>query len=313
VCPSGVSHDVLTSQKQELVGEIGFLPLSNANPSRTSNLRIFLTNGLHVPYDLNVDVEVVQYTAVTNGLGPGTFRYKRDLDQIWSPPIAFDLRAAQTNTMNLPETAAQLVAPIKGVKRGTGVYAYFDATGISATTYMVAGDRFYFNITANGGRDYRGTDDNTAHSVQECSGRGTCSSGACACVPGFGGPACERTTCPNDCSGHGMCQPLQRFAAMVAESSPNAARSLQTGATVDVKYSLAFDAKKQYSCFCEIGFRGVDCADVACPSGPDPMGGLGGAEGRECSGRGSCDTSTGTCQCAQGYFGARCEARSTFV
>ena len=54
------------------------------------------------------------------------------------------------------------------------------------------------------------------------------------------------------------------------------------------------------------------CA-VECPSGPDPMGGDGGAEGRDCSGRGTCDYTSGACSCYKGFVGERCEATSTWV
>lgn len=42
-----------------------------------------------------------------------------------------------------------------------------------------------------------------AHALSECSNRGTCdrATGECSCFAGFTGSACQRTSCPNDCSG----------------------------------------------------------------------------------------------------------------
>ena len=34
----------------------------------------------------------------------------------------------------------------------------------------------------------------------------------CVCYPGYGGTACQRNVCPNDCSDHGTCRNNQDFA-----------------------------------------------------------------------------------------------------
>ena len=51
---------------------------------------------------------------------------------------------------------------------------------------------------------------NTAHAEAECSNRGSCdyATGLCDCSDGFEGSACEKSKCPNACSGHGVCMSL---------------------------------------------------------------------------------------------------------
>lgn len=55
-----------------------------------------------------------------------------------------------------------------------------------------------------------------AHQPSECSSRGTCDRalGLCTCFVGFEGAACQRTSCPNDCSGHGVCVSIKQMAQL---------------------------------------------------------------------------------------------------
>ena len=169
----------------------------------------------------------------------------------------------------------------------SGLYIYFDVTQTTIGT-VFNNDAYYLNVTANDGLGLVPQDANTAHQFLECSGRGTCDrmAGACQCVAGYTGDACQRTSCPNDCSGNGICQSQAYFVSDVASS---------TG--INYAYS-GFDAASAYGCKCDSGFRGADCSQSECPSGPDPMKGPGGAEGMDCSGRGLCDYTKGVCKCA---------------
>jgi len=126
---------------------------------------------------------------------------------------------------------------------------------------------------------------NDAHPVVECSNKGSCDRklGECRCYSGYQGMACERTDCPNDCSGKGVCMTMKALAN-------------NFGAT----YSTPWDAEKHMGCKCDIGYRGPDCSLKECPSGDDVLGGDGRTEGRDCSGRGSCDYGAGLCRCFQG-------------
>lgn len=72
----------------------------------------------------------------------------------------------------------------------------------------------------------------SAHRVAECSDRGICdrSTGVCRCDQDFTGKACERTRCPNDCSGHGQCLSMMRLA--------NTTSALPLSAGVKYQYNV---------------------------------------------------------------------------
>jgi hypothetical protein len=139
------------------------------------------------------------------------------------------------------------------------------------------------------------TADNEGHGRAECARQGECDrkTGLCKCFPGYTGDACERTVCPNDCSGRGTCITQSQFAIEASKS-----------------YNTPWDQVKHQGCLCDIGSRGPDCSLRECPSNTDIMGGKGANEGRDCSGRGLCDYETGLCTCFSGYYGTRCQSQT---
>ena len=137
---------------------------------------------------------------------------------------------------------------------------------------------------------------NDIHSIEECSNKGKCdrTNGICICFYGFEGLACERTICPNQCNLNGYCMTQQELA-------DDAKR----------KYSTPWDSSKIVGCVCDLGFRGADCSQVECPSGPDVIGGYGNESGRDCSGRGTCDYTVGVCNCYTGFYGRACQNQAS--
>jgi hypothetical protein len=136
---------------------------------------------------------------------------------------------------------------------------------------------------------------------KECSDMGVCNrfSGECTCHPGFGGIACARSDCPNNCNGHGMCRSNKQFAEKYARAMStalnlkyflpkcrNAAGVTQyeeENCARDVEhiddyfhaymatYDEAWDSNLQWGCDCDGGFFGPDCSLRECPSSNDPL------------------------------------------
>lgn len=154
-----------------------------------------------------------------------------------------------------------------------------------------------------------------AHTLQtECSNRGTCDrkTGECKCAVGYTGKSCQRTTCPNDCSGRGSCLSLREIAENRAADSASFS-TLVGYSYASIQYGTAWDADRIKGCECDLGYRGADCSETECPSTTDPMGGLGSESGRECSGRGKCNFENGVCKCHAGFFGTKCEQQRANV
>jgi len=184
----------------------------------------------------------------------------------------------------------------------------------------------------------------SAHAETECSNKGTCNrgTGLCTCFSGFSGDSCQRMTCASttsaECSGHGKCVSMKRAATMSA-AFPLSAATTYTGAEA----TTTWDEDKIFGCVCDSSWAvglasgerqksewfGPACSFKRCPSGDDPTtsidesdcggktaeGGVGvGLSGNlchnDCSNRGICDYTTGTCTCFTGYYSTNCALTS---
>lgn len=87
-----------------------------------------------------------------------------------------------------------------------------------------------------------------AHQTAECSNRGVCDrvTGQCNCFDGFTGNACQRTKCPNDCSGHGVCLSIKQLARMDA-ALPLGPNTYYEGN----EDTTTWDEDKVYGCLCD--------------------------------------------------------------
>lgn len=114
-----------------------------------------------------------------------------------------------------------------------------------------------------------------AHLEAECSNRGICerARGACVCVDGFTGAACERKACPNDCNGQGKCTSLEDYATQVDLGQGLTSYIFETGGSMPTRplSTGLWDAEQMYGCVCDDGYFGYDCLKRTCPAGDDPL------------------------------------------
>jgi len=189
----------------------------------------------------------------------------------------------------------------------------------------------------------------TAHTLAECSNYGNCdrATGVCRCFPPFIGGACERSSCPNNCSMNGQCVSIYELSLLQQQDVPSRVSFVYgTGGAINTK---AWDYQTMYGCVCDsswaVGFAagetqlpeffGPDCSLRHCPSGDDPYTGTDetdchgvsqyatpttpkpyvvGLKGNkchvDCSNRGICNYQTGRCKCFEGSWGDACENMS---
>lgn len=116
---------------------------------------------------------------------------------------------------------------------------------------------------------------NEAHFYVECSNKGFCNreSGLCECFEGYEGSSCQRTTCPSDCSGHGVCRTVEEIAAgSLNKKLVDRGQSFDIWSGVETSFTYnLWDGDKNQACVCDFGYSGFDCSMRECPRGDDPM------------------------------------------
>jgi hypothetical protein len=140
--------------------------------------------------------------------------------------------------------------------------------------------------------------DGKFHKYQECAGKGICDrdTGECECFKGYEGKGCQRTSCPNLCSGHGTCEYIEDILPTGHHNFPNKTDYNQNGlswASVKVpgsgfdedmsfgqdwlaaeRYRVSYygwDKHKTRGCVCDAQYGDVDCSKRMCPYGTDRL------------------------------------------
>merc|ERR1711965_38617 len=93
-------------------------------------------------------------------------------------------------------------------------------------------------------------------------------SGLCECFDGYEGKACQRTSCPNSCSGHGIC-------AYIEDLEEAAGWNVNPTSYFSDDYPshpyYYWDKTKTRGCQCDPEWFDVDCSKRMCPYGNDVM------------------------------------------
>jgi len=126
-------------------------------------------------------------------------------------------------------------------------------TVISGSTVYPTGTQEMFPAMVDGAGS---ATTHSAHYYMECSNKGVCDrkTGECECFDGYDGAACQRASCPNDCSGHGTCKSI----SALAEGEFNNVYAL-------------WDKDASMGCDCDSGYSGADCSSRSCKVGADPL------------------------------------------
>jgi len=155
----------------------------------------------------------------------------------------------------------------------------------------------------------------------QCSRRGTCLLGTCACHAGFSGHECTvhaQSACPAACSGHGNCAVVGNGQAVcLCHSNFVGVACMEQlaacpGGCGGFGKCVTNQLTNEPECACFPGYSGLDCS-VVCPSncsGGTPLNSVLGGE--IAKGRCSPNLVTGSttqrqCICKEGFSGPSCE------
>ena len=234
-CPLGRAFDQISSLDDRL-GHVFYLSNFLAvDPTDTASVKPE-DNSLVVTLDSNYLLtrdETIHVRISETGV---SFQWRFATDAFYQQPVPITVDEEDAYSLTDHNTA--------GSPR-SGILLHFTHRGRTTLN-----DEWVFNVKSNEEIYWVATNDNTLHQMEQCSGRGACNSatGRCECFVGYSGEACQRTTCPSDCSGHGVCQDQKHFANDAGESYTE-----YVGA---VRYNLGpYDAEKQMGCLCDLGFR----------------------------------------------------------
>lgn len=108
------------------------------------------------------------------------------------------------------------------------------------------------------------------HRYAECANRGICNreTGECACFDGYEGKGCQRTTCPNDCSGHGTCEYIEDMWYAATWNDYSAVGFYIDPETFPYR---GWDNRKIRGCVCDATYGDIDCSKRMCPYGNDVL------------------------------------------
>lgn len=109
------------------------------------------------------------------------------------------------------------------------------------------------------------------HRYAECADKGICDrdTGECDCYEGYTGKGCQRQSCINDCSGHGICKYIEdMYYGDVEFAYQHFGFDQQDGQ--EWTY-YGWDKTKTRMCKCDPGYIEKDCSKRMCPYGNDVM------------------------------------------
>ncbi len=108
------------------------------------------------------------------------------------------------------------------------------------------------------------------HKYAECANRGICNrdTGDCVCFDGYEGKGCQRTSCPNDCSGHGTCEFIEDMSFAATWNDYTKKYFVEDPKTFPYPN---WDHRKMRGCVCDATYGDIDCSKRMCPYGNDVL------------------------------------------